>query len=77
MKLWNRSERAGWARCIARSKQRFEREAKAISSLNHPNICVLYDVGNQDGTEYLVMECSLQNFSPIFALTKHWAMGSI
>jgi eukaryotic-like serine/threonine-protein kinase len=38
-------------------KQRFEREAKAISSLNHPNICVLYDVGNQDGTEYLVMEC--------------------
>src|ERR1700674_822438 len=39
------------------SKQRFEREAKAISTLNHPNICVLYDVGNQDGIEYLVMEC--------------------
>jgi eukaryotic-like serine/threonine-protein kinase len=39
------------------SKQRFEREAKAISALNHPNICVLYDVGNQDGIEYLVMEC--------------------
>jgi eukaryotic-like serine/threonine-protein kinase len=38
-------------------KQRFEREAKAISTLNHPNICVLYDVGNQDGIEYLVMEC--------------------
>src|SRR5882762_2367790 len=38
-------------------KQRFEREAKVISSLNHPNICVLYDVGNQNGTEYLVMEC--------------------
>src|SRR5260370_15820357 len=38
-------------------RQRFEREAKAISSLNHPNICVLYDVGNQDGTHYLVMEC--------------------
>ena len=37
-------------------KQRFEREAKVISSLNHPNICVLYDVGNQNGTEYLVME---------------------
>jgi len=38
-------------------RQRFEREAKAISSLNHPHICVLYDVGNQDGTEFLVMEC--------------------
>jgi len=38
-------------------KQRFEREAKTISSLNHPHICVLYDVGNQDGVEYLVMEC--------------------
>jgi len=38
-------------------RQRFEREAKAISSLNHPHICVLHDVGNQDGTDYLVMEC--------------------
>jgi len=38
-------------------KQRFEREARAISSLNHPHICVLYDVGHQDGTDYLVMEC--------------------
>src|SRR5215831_7722517 len=38
-------------------KQRFEREAKTISSLNHPHICVLYAVGHQDGTDYLVMEC--------------------
>jgi serine/threonine protein kinase len=38
-------------------KQRFDREAKTISSLNHPNICVLFDVGRQDGTDYLVMEC--------------------
>jgi serine/threonine protein kinase len=38
------------------AKQRFDREARAISSLNHPNICTLYDVGHQDGTDYLVME---------------------
>jgi serine/threonine protein kinase/WD40 repeat protein len=38
-------------------KQRFEREAKTISNLNHPNICVLYDVGSQGGVSYLVMEC--------------------
>src|SRR6516165_5825859 len=38
-------------------RQRFEREAKAISSLNHPHICVLYDIGTQDGTQFLVMEC--------------------
>jgi serine/threonine protein kinase len=38
------------------AKQRFEREARAISSLNHPNICTLHDVGSQDGTSYLVME---------------------
>jgi eukaryotic-like serine/threonine-protein kinase len=37
-------------------RQRFEREARTISSLNHPNICALYDVGNQDGVEYLVLE---------------------
>jgi serine/threonine protein kinase/Tol biopolymer transport system component len=38
------------------ARQRFEREARTISSLNHPNICVLHDVGTQDGTAYLVME---------------------
>lgn len=37
-------------------KQRFDREAKAISSLNHPNICTLFDVGHENGTDYLVME---------------------
>src|SRR5579864_1008399 len=35
---------------------RFEREAKAISALQHPNICVLYDVGSQDDVDFLVME---------------------
>src|SRR6202795_152129 len=38
------------------AKQRFDREARAISSLNHPNICTLYDVGHQAGVDYLVME---------------------
>src|SRR5260221_9258567 len=38
------------------AKQRFEREARTISSLNHPHICVLHDVGSQNGTDYLVME---------------------
>jgi len=37
-------------------RQRFEREARAVSSLNHPHICSLFDVGQQDGTDYLVME---------------------
>src|SRR5271169_2056727 len=38
------------------AKQRFDREARAISSLSHPNICHLYDVGQHNGISYLVME---------------------
>jgi Tol biopolymer transport system component len=37
-------------------KQRMEREARAISSLNHPHICQLYDIGSHDGADFLVME---------------------
>jgi eukaryotic-like serine/threonine-protein kinase len=37
-------------------KQRFEREARTVSSLNHPHICQLFDVGREGGTDYLVME---------------------
>src|SRR2546427_906364 len=37
-------------------RERLEREARAVSSLSHPNICMLHDVGHQDGVDYLVME---------------------
>ena len=37
-------------------KQRFERAAKTVAALNHPHICHLYDIGNQDGLDFLVME---------------------
>jgi Tol biopolymer transport system component/predicted Ser/Thr protein kinase len=37
-------------------RERFEREARTIASLNHAHICMLYDIGHQDGTDYLVME---------------------
>ncbi|HEY2546826.1 MAG TPA: protein kinase [Candidatus Acidoferrum sp.] len=38
-------------------RERLAIEARAISSLSHPHICVLYDIGQQDGMDYLVMEC--------------------
>jgi len=47
---------AGHLSCNPDLKARFEREARAISALSHPHICHLYDIGSQDGTDYLVME---------------------
>src|ERR1035438_4687277 len=40
----------------AESRDRFEREARMIASLNHPHICTLHDVGHHGGLDYLVME---------------------
>jgi Tol biopolymer transport system component/tRNA A-37 threonylcarbamoyl transferase component Bud32 len=37
-------------------RERFDREARAISALTHPNVCTLFDVGRHDGVDYLVME---------------------
>jgi serine/threonine protein kinase len=51
------------------AKQRFDREARAISSLNHPNICTLYDVGHHDGIDYLVVDPSNHAITPGLSAT--------
>ena len=58
------------------ARERFDREARTISSLNHPNICTLHDVGHQDGTDYLVMEyLEGETLADRLCTATHWDMG--
>ena len=62
------------------ARQRFQREAKAVSSLQHPNICTLYDIGSENGVDFLVMEYLegetlqdrlLRGLLPVEQVTRH------
>jgi Tol biopolymer transport system component/tRNA A-37 threonylcarbamoyl transferase component Bud32 len=51
-----RLDRTVALKILTGQSERFEREARTVASLNHPNICVLHDIGSHDGTPFMVME---------------------
>ena len=59
------------------ARQRFEREARAIANLNHPNICTLHDIGSADGVEYIVMEYLEGNTLAEFLSTRRLPMDRV
>lgn len=59
------------------ARRRFEREARAIANLNHPNICTLHDVGSEDGVDYIVMEYLEGDTLAAFLATRRLPMDRV
>jgi len=59
------------------ARRRFEREARAIANLNHPNICTLHDIGCVDGVDYIVMEYLEGNTLAAFLATRRLSMDRV
>ena len=51
-----RLQRTVALKVLTAHSERFEREARTVASLNHPHICVLHDIGHENGRPYMVME---------------------
>ena len=59
------------------ARRRFEREARAIANLNHPNICTLHDIGSADGVDYIVMEYLEGDTLAAFLATRRLPMDRV
>ena len=59
------------------ARRRFEREARAIANLSHPNICTLHDIGSEDGVDYIVMEYLEGDTLAAFLATRRLPMDRV